>query len=374
MNDVVILHFSPLELYPPVQNLLNSLVKVEKSVKATVISTRSTVYTLKDIYHNADKINIIRLSHSGKNIGIIKRYWAYFLFNTVSLIYLLIKRPRSILYYETISSYPAYFYKRYFNSKARVFIHFHEYSSPEEYVSGMRLNRLFFDREKWLYSRADWVSHTNDSRMEQFLKDIQPVKITNPHTLPNYPPKSWSRPSKTNNEIPIRAVYVGALSLDTMFLKEFTGWLILQQGKITLDIYSFNIAETAKEYLNTIETDWIKLMDGVNYSDLPEILKDYSLGIVLYKGHIPNYIYNAPNKLFEYMVCGLDVWFPDLMKGSLQYSTSGTYPKAIAINFLKMRDLQLCNLIEHTNCVYKPLSFNCEDIYAPFIKKILGDD
>ena len=346
MNEVFILHFSPLELYPPVQK----------------------------IYHNARNIQIVRLGASGQNLNIIKRYWSYFLFNTVSLLYILIKRPRSILYYETISSYPAYLYKRFFNSKARIFIHFHEYSSPEDYNNGMRLNRFFFNMEKWLYTRADWVSHTNDYRMQQFLKDIQPVKITYPHILPNYPPKSWSISSKKRVGFPVKAVYIGALSLTTMFLKEFTEWIISQKGNIELDIYSFNITTDSKKYLHSLQCKWIKLMPGVAYSDLPGILKEYSLGIVLYRGHIPNYIYNAPNKLFEYGICGLDVWFPDLMKGSLPYTTSGTYPKVVAINFLKLQELQLHELIEHTDFDYKPVTICCEDIYAPFIEKLLGHD
>jgi hypothetical protein len=29
----------------------------------------------------------------------------------------------------------------------------------------------------------------------------------------------------------------------------------------------------------------------------------------LYKGHIPNYIYNVPNKVYEYLACGLQVWY-----------------------------------------------------------------
>jgi hypothetical protein len=28
---------------------------------------------------------------------------------------------------------------------------------------------------------------------------------------------------------------------------------------------------------------------------------------VLYKGHIPNYVYNVPNKVYEYLSCGLHV-------------------------------------------------------------------
>lgn len=375
MDDIIILHFNPIELYPPVQNLLYSFTQTSQAVKTKVLTTHTTFTGIKNIdpkLHSSARI--IRLTDSGMNLGFIKRYWSYLFFNAASLIYLMIKRPRTILYYETISSLPAYLYKRFFNQKVGIFIHYHEYTSPGEYNSGMKLNRFFFKREKWLFTKAKWVSHTNDYRMQQFLRDVQPVKITHPHLLPNYPPSSWSRPPKPFISLPVRAVYIGALSLDTMFLKEFTEWLISQKGNILLDIYSFNITEEAKAYVHSLKSEWIKLMPGVNYSDLPGILKDYSLGIVMYKGHIPNYIYNAPNKLFEYLVSGLDVWFPDLMKGSLPYISSGTYPKAVAINFLKLSEYQLNELINHSDCGYNPVSLSCEDIYGPFIEKLIAHD
>lgn len=374
MNEIIILHFSPIELYPPLQNLLCSFKQTSRTVKTNVLTTHTTFTGLKKIDQKLDNIRIIRLATSGQNRSFIKRYWSYFFFNAASLIYLMIKRPRTILYYETISSYPVYLYKRFFNLKARIFIHYHEYTSPWEYNSGMKLNRFFFKREKWLYAKAEWVSHTNDFRMQKFLSDIHPVKVPYPHLLPNYPPKNWSTSAKPSISLPVKAIYIGALSLDTMFLKEFAEWLISQRGNIVLDIYSFNVTEEAKTYLYSLKPEWIKLMPGVNYSDLPVILKDYSLGIVLYKGHIPNYIYNAPNKLFEYQVCGLDVWFPDLMIGSLPFTTSGTYPKAIAIDFLKLPQYHLQDLIKLTDCVYNPISLSCEVIYGPFIEKLMTHD
>lgn len=52
------------------------------------------------------------------------------------------------------------------------------------------------------------------------------------------------------------------------------------------------------------------LDSGINYSDLPGVIRAYDVGVILYNGHIANYVFNAPNKLFEYLACGLDVWSP----------------------------------------------------------------
>ena len=38
-------------------------------------------------------------------------------------------------------------------------------------------------------------------------------------------------------------------------------------------------------------------------------MADYHIGLTLYNGHIPNFVYNVPNKVFEYLACGLDVWY-----------------------------------------------------------------
>jgi hypothetical protein len=38
-------------------------------------------------------------------------------------------------------------------------------------------------------------------------------------------------------------------------------------------------------------------------------LINYDIGVTIYNGHIPNYIYNVPNKILEYLACGLNVWY-----------------------------------------------------------------
>ena len=144
------------------------------------------------------------------------------------------------MYYETISSLPAYLYKRFFNKKAELYIHYHEYTTPAEYKNGMKLSRLFHGYEKWLYSRAKWVSHTNEYRMQMFIKDIEPVRIHQPKILANYPPKAWFHQSSTKRSQPLKLVYAGSLSMDTMYTREFAEWVETQNGKVTWHIYSFN--------------------------------------------------------------------------------------------------------------------------------------
>jgi len=320
MSRVAIIHFQPLELYPPVQNLLQFLESypVEKKL---VVYSNSGDNQLRLFSSGLSNIRIVRIGKTYNGMKALNRYYNYLLFNIGCLSRLIRLKPEKVFYYETISSFPAFLYKRFFNSKVEVLVHYHEYTSPAEYNSGMKLVKLFHWFEKWLYPKAGWVSHTNEYRMQHSISDLKPVVITNPHVLPNYPSKSWYAKPKDDIEFPIKIVYVGAFSLDTMFAKEFAEWVNEQNGKIIWDIYSLNITQEATNYFTALASSYINIKPGVNYHELPSLLKNYDVGIILYNGHIPNYVYNAPNKLFEYLACGLDVWLPREMTGSLKYVT-----------------------------------------------------
>lgn len=320
-------------MYPPVQNLISVLEKSAGGNKVYVITTHTTVSSLKTFLTNDSRIKIKRLGWSGNNTGLFKSLLTYLLFYISSVFYLLVLRPGKVLYFETISSFPAWLYKRLLNAKAAIFIHYHEYTTPLAYSDGMYLTRNFHALEKWLYPKAAWVSQTNHTRLSLFEKDILPVIAYNLQVLPNYPPQSWglADDDKHSNGDTIKVVYTGALSMDTMFTKQFAEFINAQNGQLSWDIYSYNISPEASSYLAALNSSWIRLNSGVDYNELPKILAEYDVGVILYNGHIANYVYNAPNKLFEYFVCGLYVWYPDVMKGitDLQYEDANIHLSAI---------------------------------------------
>ena len=370
MKRLFIIHFSPLELYPPVQNLLEFADKeLNNKIRISVFTTNSSVKELNKLALQNSRFKIIRLGVSAVKLNKFKRYWSYLKFNLVTLFYLVALRPKTVLYYETISSYPVYLYKRYFNSKAKIFIHYHEYNSIHEYETGMILIKYFHSCEKKLYSKVNWLSHTNDYRMQLFVSDIKPLTIANPKIIPNNPSKKWATTKKKIIARPIRIIYIGSLSIDTMYTMEFAEWVLTQNGKVIWDIYSFNITEQAREYLETMNSDWINIKAGINYNELPSILNCYDIGLVLYKGHLPNYIYNIPNKLNEYAVCGLDVWFPNKMIGSLGLLTSYTYPKIIALDFDNLKKMDLYEICNRKKLIYKAHT-SC---YEESLREIVGE-
>ena len=317
-------------------------------------------------------IQIIRYRNSG-NANSLRRLWNYLGFYSFVTRKFGIWKPDRVMYYETVSALPAILYKRIFNRNSYLIIHYHEYTSIKEYQRGMMINRWGHLLEKKVYPFCHWISHTNEDRMQLFISDHQGVKISNKNILPNYPPKSWtSENRKDQHRPPVKFVYVGALSLDTMYIREFSEWVIKQNGQASLTIYSGNITADTKAYIQSLNTERIRFQGEVNYFTLPDILKQYDAGVILYKGHIPNYIYNAPNKLFEYWACGLDVWFPKNMLSILRYVSVGSYPKIVPVDFEYPDSYHLTDMTDRAGLVYKPSIYFCEEDFGKLLMQTMG--
>jgi hypothetical protein len=370
MRKISIVHFSPLELYPPVMNWLNFL-----SVQPGVEKYQVTVYTsnpqdVKELFIPANaSIKVKRIaSFSGNSISRYLNYLKFYLFTLLGLIF---NRPGTVLYYETLSAIPAALYKKWFNRKSRIFIHYHEYTTGNEYNQGMIINRWGHRLEKSIYNECDWISHTNRDRLQKFIRDNSAITLTNTFELPNYPPSSWIKEERKNTlQLPVKMVYVGALSLNTMYIQELCDWVKRQEGSVVLDIYSSNYASGVTEYLDALDKSIIRFYGGVNYFSLPEVLRSYDIGVIIYKGHIENYIYNAPNKLFEYLSCGLVVWFPDLMKSRWHYVTKGVYPKVIPVNFNSLDKINFSSSIYRSDLQFQASFYRCEDVLRGLWDKI----
>jgi hypothetical protein len=114
-----------------------------------------------------------------------------------------------------------------------------------------------------------------------------------------------------------------------MFVDEILQVVALNKN-LQIDFYLFKtpeviinsrIAKSCEKRIN-----WNK---HIAYSNLPKILPEYDAGVVLYKATTKNYEYNAPNKLFEYLSCGLQIWYPEQMKGIHKYNSD----QVISIDF-----------------------------------------
>jgi hypothetical protein len=368
MRKLAIIHFNPIELYPPVMNVLDYF-------SSSDIRFLVEVYTMAppagmNVYTPASpNITVFRYGKSTSGMGPLKRYYNYLLYYTATCFRCLKYKPGIILTYETLSFLPAWLYKKFSADKPAIMIHYHEYMTPEEVNSSMKLNKWLHRLEVNTYPSTSWISHTNAERMQKFVDDHAGVTLPHTYLLPNYPSEKWRRTPIASTGEPVKIIYVGSLSLETMFTREFADWIIGQRGKAVWHIYSNNLSAEVISYLKDLGTPFIEYKGACEYHLLPDLLQQYNAGVVLYKGHIPNYIYNAPNKLFEYLACGLDVWVPDVMTGCVPYLTYDSWPKVLSLDFTSLgRDAK--DLINRDGLSYKPSSFFYEKVLSMFLDKI----
>jgi hypothetical protein len=336
MGKWFIIHFQPLEKYPPVINFIRFAQQQGRhGNELHVITTHPG--DNKPLIH----FQGVHIYYAGKwkNRNRFLRLFFYIEFNIKSLWLLIRFRADNILYYETLSAFGPCFYKKYINRRAPIFIHYHEYTSKTEYENGMALNRWLHKKEKSLYQKTAWVSHTNEQRLNLFLKDVLGQKPPHTYILPNYPPASWYKKAMgavRDKDKRIAFVYVGALSLETMYTRQMAGFIAKHAGDCYWDIYSDNHDSDAVDFLKSLNATNIFFKGGVAYDELPDILPAYDIGVILYNGNTLNYRYNAPNKFFEYLICGLNVWYPITMETMQQYEQARMKPWVRCVDFDKL--------------------------------------
>ena len=332
--SLALIHFQPLEHYPPVMNCIRDLEK-EKVEGISIFTTHSQNNWFSTSYP------IYRLGNYTTSRW--SRYWTYLYFNLTCFFFLCIYRPKKVLYYETYSSWPVFWYKKLFPA-VLVFIHFHEYVSEKEKKESSSYFKYLIKKEAYNLKNANWISHTNEDRMRFFQQDYPFLSKDQCHILPNYPPVDWAiraQQIRANRKVAAgkRMVYVGALGLDTTYIKEIAAWIEEQKGAYTLDIYSDNIDKCVLDFLYNLKSSYILIHKAIPYFDLPEVLATYDIGLVLYKGYIPNYVYNVPNKVFEYLTCGLQVWHSEELVSTNTFKQEYDIQQLISINFINLTSL-----------------------------------
>lgn len=360
-NSFVIVHFQPLEYYPPVRNFINTL--FYKSKKVEVFTTVSR--KLERIEFAS--ANVRRLVDIESTKYTIVRYFKLILFNLISTVYLLKRKPDKILYYETWSFLPVYLYSLVYKEKTTYMCHYHEYTSDVQLSENeSTFYRMLHKLEKRMLPKLNWISQTNEDRRELFLSDNPNIDTDLVRSIPNYPPKSWDHQSKKNrNESKLKFVYLGSLSTTNMYFKEISTWIA--NSNHSMDIYSVNNTSDVQDFLNFLSCERIKFHGAIDYSEIPTVLSNYDIGLVLYNGGNLNYVYNAPNKLFEYYSCGLDVWFSNDLISSKPYETQGVYPRISGVDFKEINGINMNAIIERKGLTYEKMEYNCESAFRPLI-------
>ena len=370
---IAIIHHQPLEKFPPVQNFLNYISHRRDAQYEINTVTSGSDNAVKRFSNGVTQIK--RIYTLRRNSSTLKNLRNFGIFTIQTLYYLLKWRPCSIFYYESHSALPVYLYFKIFGARPKLFIHYHEYMTREEYrQKGMRLvNHAHGKERNFLYNIASWISHTNSERMKLFLDDNSFIKPDICRVLPNYPPRSWSRNRRSAGNIflPARFVYVGTFgSFEDLYIREVLAWAKAMKGTIILDIYSFNISNEVELFIKSLNAENIRVLQTVDYSELPAVLDQYDVGLILYKATSLNFKFNAPNKLFEYLAIGLDVWFSKDMLGCFPYVRKDVYPKVIDVDFNNLGSFDFKDAINRDLIPEKITDYFSEDVYSPLVDKL----
>lgn len=363
-DKIIIIHFQPLEFYPPIQNLLSVLKNSEIKKDIMVISTTQTKFGSYN--GNGNSITISRINTHSCNRVI--RLFRHFYFYGLSFYKLIRFRPKTVLYFESISAFPAILYKLIF-TKMRILVHYHEYTTQEEYSNGMLLVKWNHFLERRNYNNFSWISHTNQKRIQLFKDDHSGISDALLHTMPNFPLSNWknlSVPIKESHENQIlHLVYVGALSIEDTYILELIDFIKDKPEKYDIEIFSIHFPEELKTIIEKHNLSHIRYSGPIEYQQIPKAFQDKDIGLILYKCNTPNYVHNAPNKLFEYLTCGLDVWFPKEMIGCYEYISEDN-PKVMMIDFLNIKDSLInyyfCRDSERTSVIKFTAEEACEKL------------
>lgn len=325
-STICIVHFRSIDNYPPIYNLLRLLDKNPILYNVYVITSK---FSCENDFNNI-KFKQVNISNENKFF----KYFQYLIFYLKCFFQFILLRPKSILYFESLSALPCIIYKN-VNKKTKLFVHYHEYMTPKEYKDGMILDRINYFFEKLNRNLYDWFSHTNNERLQLFSSDFGYLPNEKLHVVPNFPLADWainSKFHKQNLSSKIELVYIGAISFEDTYIKEVLDFVKLNEDKYNLELFSFSISDEILCYIQSLNCNSIKYSGPIKYGNIPSVLKNKDVGLILYKAKTLNFIYNAPNKLFEYIVLGLDVWFSLEMKGCYLYKSNES-PKVIAVDF-----------------------------------------
>lgn len=361
---IAVLHFNPIKMYPPAMNMLEFL----SNINRYKIITYSTSKSKSEIFNSANS-KIVSFGAISSNK--IRMYILYAYFNIGSIFGLIITKPKIIIGYETLSFLPIWIYKI-INPKVKLFIHYHEYTSPAERHKASFYMKLLLNLEKKIIKKAIWISQTNIHRLSFFQYEFSNILDNNKlHVIQNFPPKSWNNNINSINikkNHPLKLVYVGSLSFKYTFIREISEWIKKQDGNVVMDIYSSNFDKDIQAFIMESDNDYIIFKDPIKYNDLPKILTNYDIGIIFYKGLIPNHTFSAPNKLFEYLVCGLDVWISNELIISKEYINTEDIDRVKYIDFNSIPNLD--TLVEPTESINKISNYCYENEYIKILKVI----
>lgn len=371
---IAFVHQLPLEIYPPATNALADLARQdgwEVRAWSSANSKGLPIYAMDDGV-------VRRPGYPGARCGSIKRLAGFLRWHLTVARELARWQPDGILSIEPHSALAVWMYYRLFGGTARLFIHHHEYYAPADFLgAGSRTSRICHHFEKsYLFKIAEWVSQTNDTRLRMMQGDCAAVTAAKARVWPNYPPREWiargqgvdrARQNKPESA-PLRLVCVGSLSFEDTYIQEVCKWVAARPDQVSLHLCGHNVKPDVWEWLESLKAPNISTHPaGCAYDALPDLLTQFDVALVLYKGNTLNFVHNVPNKAIEALTCGLEVWYPPEMEGMILFHRNFQTLPLRMVDFRQMEDF-LPMPMERFDL--DPMAFSAEQASAPLLQAL----
>jgi len=304
-KKIAILHFNIIEKYPPVMNFIYDKLEENPELQILVFTTQNTTSYQTPHFPNT---KIYRFGEVSANP--IVRYSSYLYYNLLSSLILLFSKVGHVTAFESLSVFPLWLRMK-LRPSSKAHLHFHEYLSEPERMASSGYMKFLYKLEDSLLNNCT-CSQTNEDRKRLFLEDKPFLKPEKVEVRPNMPPKSWwnkfGQFKKPSTDGKIRLVHVGACDNKTMYVKEVLDWVKSNPDTLELTFISQQLDDATKAIILSYKCSTICIQAPVNYYELPQELMKYDIGLVLYRGVIDNHRFSVPNKVYEYLTCGLKVF------------------------------------------------------------------
>jgi hypothetical protein len=155
---------------------------------------------------------------------------------------------------------------------------------------------------------ADTIIHAEANRMEYFQKEYGGLHCEQ-RVIENFPYYYEALPRLDREGRRLRAIYLGALG-DDRYTHELIAAGRATEDLLDLDLVGFGtpevMAELDKRYGHQPAPN-VRILPPVAYEAISNLLRNYDVGIALYKNTNLNNYYCAPNKVYDYLMSGMMV-------------------------------------------------------------------
>jgi hypothetical protein len=335
---IAFIHALPLEYYPPATTMLDLLSRVP----GWEVRAWSSANARDSVEWTSEHVTVDRPRQSSQHASLPSRMAGYLNWHLRTARRVSQWKPNVVISIEPHSALATWLYYNVMLGNARLFIHHHEYYAPDDFSGGgMRLLRATRHLERGdLFERAEWISQTNAHRL-RLLQEWNPAALHKGRVFPNHPPVAWINRARSEARergvTRTRFLYLGSASLADTFIGEFAKWIAERPEKGTLHVAGNNISDEVWENLRSLGATNISFTEGGwDYSAIASMLRNYDVGLVLYRGNTQNFVYNVPNKTFEYLAGGLEVWYPLQMHSMAEFHAANPSLPMREVNFLDL--------------------------------------